>query len=31
MQRAYARLLVTLVVAGALSCLAGLLFIRKSI
>lgn len=28
MQRAYARLLVTLVVAGALSCLAGLLFIR---
>src|SRR6188768_1954670 len=26
MQRAYARLLVTLVVAGALSCLAGLLF-----
>jgi hypothetical protein len=28
MQRAYARLLVTLVVAGALSCLAGLLFVR---
>src|ERR1043165_8321983 len=28
MQRAYARLLVTLVVASALSCLAGLLFMR---
>ena len=28
MQRAYARLLVTLVVAGALSCLVGLLFVR---
>jgi hypothetical protein len=28
MQRAYIRLLLTLVVAGALSCLAGLLFVR---
>ena len=26
MQRAYARLILTLVIAGALSCLAGLLF-----